>query len=184
MHVSLDEVPMEIPAPATLGELLEGIMPQIEPGRLVTRVEVDGASADPSDAVKVARWRLAGGEAIAIRTEAPAEFAAARRREITGHLRRIGDLLAAVADGFAAGETVGANRGLAGAARELGLVLELDRRLVALDRGPSRCDGVAEMVRRLGPRLEDAERGRRWEEVAVLLARELVPALRAAPAEG
>jgi len=89
-----------------------------------------------------------------------------------------------VADGFAAGETVRANRGLAGAARELGLVLELDRRLVALDRGPSRCDGVAETVRRLGPRLEEAERGRRWQEVATLLAEELVPALRATPADG
>jgi hypothetical protein len=184
MHVSLDDVPMEIPAAATLSELLEGIAPQIEPGRLVTRVEVDGASADPSDPVGTARWRLAGAEAITIRTEAPAEFAAARRREIGGHLRRIGDLLAAVADGFAAGDTVRANRGLAGAARELGLVLELDRRLVALDRGPSRCGGVAEMVRRLGPRLEEAERGRRWQEVATLLAQELVPTLRATPPEG
>jgi len=184
MHVSLDDVPMEIPAAATLAELLEGIAPQIEPGRLVTHVEVDGATADPSDPARIARWRLAGAETITVRTEAPAEFAAARRREIAGHLRRIGDLLAAVADGFAAGETVRANRGLAGAARELGLVLELDRRLVALDRGPSRCDGVAEMVRRLGPRLEDAERGRRWHEVATLLSQELVPALRATPAEG
>jgi len=184
MHVSLDDVPMEIPPAATLGELLDGIAPQIEPGRLVTHVDVDGAAADPSDPARIARWRLAGAEAITIRTEAPAEFAASRRREIVGHLRRIGDLLAAVADGFAAGETVRANRGLAGAARELGLVLELDRRLVALDRGPSRCDGVAETVRRLGPRLEEAERGRRWQEVATLLSEELVPALRATPADG
>ena len=179
MHVSLDDVPMELPAAATLGELLDGIAPQVEPGRLVTRVEVDGTPADPSDAGRMARWRLAGAEAITIHTEAPSEFAASRRQEIAAHLRRIADLLSAVADAFVAGDTIRANRGLAGAARELGLVLELDRRLVALDHGPSRCDGVAETVRRVGPRLEEAERTRRWNEVASLLAKELVPALRA-----
>jgi hypothetical protein len=184
MHVSLDDVPMEIPPAATLGELLEGIAPQIEPGRLVTQVEVNGSPADASDPALAARWRLAGGEAITIRTEAPAEFAAARRQQIAIHLRRIGDLLAAVADGFTAGDTMGANRGLAGAARELGLVLELDRRLVALDRAPSRCEGIAETVRRVGPRLEAAEQARRWHDVATLLVEELVPALRAVSASG
>ena len=84
--------------------------------------------------------------------------------------------------GFVAGETVAANRGLAAAARELGLVLELDRQLAEIDAVPPGCAGVEDAVHHVGPRLEEAERARRWEEVATLLAEELVPALRATAA--
>jgi len=184
MHVSLDGSAIQVVEATTLEELLDGLAPQIEPSRLVTHVEVDGATADSTDRAALARWRLGGAEAITIRTEAPRQFAAARRREITGHLARIADLLAAVVDGFTAGDSPGANRGLASAARELRLVLELDRRLVALDGHPSLCSEIAETVRRVGPQLEAAERARRWPEITSLLADEVVPALRAARRDG
>jgi hypothetical protein len=181
MHVSLDDLGVEIPTAATLGELLDGLAPRIDPQRMVTRVEVDGTPIDGTDRVALAQRRLTGSEAIAIRTEAPAEFAQARRREIADHIQRIADLLSAAAEGLAAGETVRSNRALSGAARALGLVLELDNRLVALDGGPSGCAGIAETVQRIGPRLEAAERAHRWQEVAELLCDELVPALRRSP---
>jgi hypothetical protein len=179
MRVSLDGETIEIPSPVNLGELMDGIGPRLDPTRLVTRVEVDGAPADASDRAALLGWRLAGAEAVTVVTEAPAEFAAARRREIPGHLRRIADLLTMVAHGIATGAETDANRVLAAAAHELGLVLELDRRLSALASTPSSCEAVAETVRRIGPQLTDAERGRRWQEVAQLLSDELVPVLRA-----
>jgi hypothetical protein len=182
MHVSLDGRAVDVPGAATLGELLDGITPLIDPTRLVTRVEVDGAPADGTDRDALARWRLVGGEVVTVGTEAPAEFAAARRREIPHHLRRLAELFAVAADGFATGAAADANRVLAAGARELGLVLELDRQLTELGAVGPGCDTVAATVRRIGPRLTDAEQGGRWAEVATLLAHELVPALRAAAA--
>ena len=181
MQVSLDGVGLAIPPAATLDELLEGIAPHIDPARLVTSVEVDGAAVDSTDRAVLARWRLGGSEAVSIRTEARGEFVRARREAIAGDVRRIADLLGAAAEGLVAGETERANRALAGATRALGLVLELDHRLGVLDGEAARCAAVAEVVRRVGPRLEAAERARRWREVASLLAEELVPALRAVP---
>jgi hypothetical protein len=180
MRVSLDGTEIDVPAATTLGELLDGLGPRIDPDRLLTSVQVDGTHADPTDAQQLAAWRLGGGDAIAIRTETPAEFARTRREEIGEHLRRIADRLALAADGLFAGETQLANRVLATAARELGLVLELDDGLAVLDGGTVRCTPVVETVRRIGRQLNEAEEGQRWAEVASLLTAELVPALRAA----
>jgi hypothetical protein len=182
MHVSVDGVDVEMPRAATLGELLEAIAPRIDPVRLVTQVEVDGRPADSTDRRTLARWRLGGGESVRVATEAPTEFVAARRRQIPEHLTRIADLLTVVAESLAGGESFDAQRILAAAARELGLVLELEQCLTILAAGPSPCEAVAETVRRIGPQLADAERDRRWRDVAALLADELVPALRASAA--
>ena len=182
MEVWIDGTRLDVPAGRTLAELLEGVAPHLDPVRLMTRLEIDGVAVDGTDPSVLAGWRLVGGEAVTIGTEAPAEFARARRREIPGHLGRIAELLAAVSAGFVAGETAAANRGLAAAARELGLVLELDRQLADIDAAPPGCVGVEDAVHRVGPRLEEAERARRWDEVATLLADELVPALRATAA--
>jgi len=182
MQVLLDGNALDFPQAATLGELMEGIAPWLDPARLVTRVEVDGALVDATDRQAMQRWRLRGDEAVAVGTEPPAEFAQARRQEIAGHLRRIAQLVEAAARGLAAGEGADGNRLLAAATRELGLVLVLDRRLAVLDPGQERCEGVARTVRRIGPHLEEAERGRRWQEVAELLSEELLPVLRAGAA--
>jgi hypothetical protein len=184
MHVSLDEVGMEVPAAGTLAELLEGITPHIDPARLVTVVCVNGDRVDCSDRGALSRCRLAGTEAIAVRTEAPIEFAQARRREIAGHVRHIAELFTSVVDRLVAGETARANRALSGAARALGLVLELDEQLGVLDGGRTDCGAIADAVRVIGPRLEAAERGQRWHEVATLLRDELVPALTLPSSEG
>jgi hypothetical protein len=183
MHVRLDGSEVEVPAAATLAELLEGIAPHIEPSRLVTQVEVDGAAADPTDERALSAWRLAGSEGIRVDTESPEGFASTRRAEIAGHLCRLADMIAAAADGFASGgDTVEANRTLAVAARDLSLVLELDQAVGQLDGGTSRCLAVRDVVERIGTRLNEAEQARRWSEVATLLSGELVPALRAGAA--
>jgi len=90
----------------------------------------------------------------------------------------IAALLTVVADGLGRGQTADANTVLAAAVRELGLVLELDRRLAVLAPGPSPCEAVEAVVERIGSRLNAAESARRWGEVAQLLSDELVPALR------
>ena len=179
MRVSVDGTEIEVPGATTLGELLEGIGPLIDPTRLVTELVVDGRPADATDRPVLAAWRLNGAESVCVGTEAPEEFARRRREEIGGHLARIADLLAAVAQGFTRGLTVDANRVLAVAAQELGLVLELDQHLVQLAGGAPGCARIVETVGRIGSRLNEAERDKRWDEVAQLLSEELVPALRA-----
>jgi hypothetical protein len=179
MRISIDATVVEVPAAATLAELLDGVAPLVDPGRLVTELEVDGAAADPSDRAALLRRRLTGAETVVVGTEDPVGFATRRRREIPGHLRRIAALLTVVADGLARGQAADANTVLASASRELGLVLELDRRLAVLVPGPSPCDAVEETVQRIGAQLTAAESGRRWAEVAQLLTDELVPALQA-----
>lgn len=182
MHVRLDGSDVEVPAAATLAELLEGIAPHIEPSRLVTQVEVDGTAADPTDERALSAWRLAGGEGIRVDTETPDGFAQTRRAEIAGHLRRLADLMSSAADGLAGGDAVEANRTLAVAARDLSLVLELDQAVGQLDGEASRCLAVRTVVERIGTQLNEAEQAHRWSEVATLLSGELVPALRAGAA--
>ena len=179
MDVSVDGARIAVDAAATVEEVLEAVAPHVDPERLVTRLEIDGAALDVTDHAALAGRRLVGPESVAITTEAPAEFVRARRGEIPAHLARIADLLAAVAEGFSAGETVAANRGLAAAARELGLVLHLDRQLAALESVDPACGAIDAAIRRVGPRLELAERERRWSDVGALIAAELVPTLRA-----
>jgi hypothetical protein len=174
-------VDVSVPGAATLAELLEGIGPHIDPERIVTEVEVDGAPADVTQALALARWRLRGEERVRIGTEAPLDFVRSRRAEIVQHLRRIATMLGAVAGGFATGRTVDANVVLAAAARDLGLVLELDQRLVQLGGGAPGCERVARTVERIGRSLTEAEREGRWHEVAQLLTDELVPALQDPP---
>lgn len=179
MRVSVDGTEIEVPGATTLGELLEGIGPLIDPTRLVTELMVDGRPADATDRPAHAAWRLNGAERVCVGTEAPDEFARTRREEIGGHLTRIADMLAAVAHGFTSGLTVDANRVLAAAAQELGLVLELDYHVAQLAGGAPGCARIAETVGRIGSRLNEAERDKRWDELAQLLSEELVPALRA-----
>jgi len=178
MEVWIDGTRMDVPTQGTLADLLDGLAPHLDTVRLVTRVEIDGIPVDGTDEGLLARWRLLGAESITIGTESPDQFARARRESIPGHLGRIADLLLAVSAGFVAGETSAANRGLAAAARELGLVLQLDRQLCEIDGEPAACHAIGDAVRRVGARLEAAERARRWDEVATLLADDLVPALR------
>ncbi len=179
MRVAVDGTEIDVPGAATLGELLDGLAPRIDPARVVTRLEVDGRPADPTDRPALAAWRLTGAESLSIGSETPADFARSRRAEIAGHLRRIADRLAAVATGLLAGDTAAANHLLATTTRDLALVLELDQHVSLLDAGASRCTAVVAAVDKVGLRLTDAERARRWPEVARLLTDELVPALRA-----
>ena len=179
MRVSVDGKDVELAGAVSLAELVEALAPVIDPARVVTRIEVDGAPADPTNRAALALRRLTGRESITIDSETPADFAAARRKEIAGHLGRLADCLTEAASGLAAGQTVAANRLLASATRDLALVLELDHQVAVLEAGAPSCGAVVAAVDRVGPRLAAAERGRRWDEVAELLSRELVPVLRA-----
>jgi hypothetical protein len=170
---------LTVPGATTLADLLEGLRPLIDPARLVTEIEVDGTPVDATDRNALAARRLRENEGVRIGTETPEEFAETRRREIAGHLGRIADTLRLVADGFRAGQAADANQVLALAAHELGLVLELDHRLAQLAGGTPGCGRVSATVERIGARLNEAERERRWDEVAQLLTDELLPALRA-----
>ena len=178
MRVSVDGTEFDLPAAVNLAELMEALAPLIDPARVVTRIDVDGAPADPTNRAALAARRLTGRESIAVGSETPRDFAANQRREITGHLHRLADRLAEAASGLAAGETVVANRLLASATRDLALVLELDHQVAVLEAGVPGCGAVVAAVESVGPRLAAAERGRRWGEVAELLSRELVPVLR------
>lgn len=178
MRVCLDGQNIEVPGARTLGELLEGIAPQIDPARIVTEVAVDGRPADSSDVPSLASWRLNGAETVRIGTQTPADFARTRREDIGRHLTSIAELLTAVARGFTIGETEAANRVLAEVSRQLQLVLELDRCVAQLDGAARNCESIATTIERIGAQLTDAERGRRWAEVAKLLSDELVPAIR------
>ena len=180
MRLNLDGTDTTVPDGATLGELLDGAEPLIDPRRVVTSLDVDGRAVDPTDASRMGAWRLRGDEVITIRTATPEGFATARRTELAGHLHSIADLLSAAAGGFREGNSVDANIVFAEATRALLLVLELDQHVTQLLPGGSRCLPVAEVVRRVGPQLEAAERAQRWGEVASLLSDELVPALRLA----
>ncbi len=179
MRVSVDGTEFDVPGATTLAELMEGIGPMIDPTRLVTELTVDGAAADATDRSALAAWRLSGGECVRVGTETPEAFARGRRAEIAIHLARIADMLTAVAHGFTTGLTTDANRVLAAASRDLGLVLELDQQLGRLDGGAPGCERISAAVDRIGVSLTDAERERRWHDVARLLSDELVPALRA-----
>lgn len=183
MRVSLDGVDVQLPEARTLGEVLEGLGPMIDPTRLVTELVVDEKAVDSTvDALLTGR-RLAGGETIRIGTETPLEFARSRRAQLASHLRTIAELLIASANGLVSGETQAANTVLAEASRDLKLVIELDRHLATIDGEAPGCGAIAATVERIGERLTDAERGRRWTEVAQLLSDELIPAIRAtAPA--
>jgi hypothetical protein len=169
MRLNLDGTDTTVPDGTTLGELLDGAEPLIDPRRVVTSLDVDGRAVDPTDASRMGAWRLRGDEVIT-----------ARRTELAGHLRSIADLLSAAAGGFRDGNPVDANIVFAEATRALLLVLELDQHVTQLLPGGSRCLPVAEVVQRVGPQLEAAERAQRWGEVASLLSDELVPALRLA----
>ena len=179
MRVSVDGNEIELPGAVSLAELMEALEPLIDPARVVTKIEVDGALADPTDRAALAARRLTGRESIAVGSETPSDFAASRRKEIAGHLHRVADRLAAAASGLAAGETVAANRLLASATRDLALVLELDHQVAVLEAGVPACGALVAAVDRVGPLLAAAERERRWAEVAELLSQELVPLLRA-----
>jgi hypothetical protein len=177
MHITLDGSAIALPRPGSLGELLDALVPHVDPDRTITDVEVDGRAADFTDAVALAAWRLAGSETVAVTTLTPAEFAAERRGQIGDHLRRIAEHLALAAEGFAGGEVQAANRLLASSSRDLGLVLELDQHLAVIEGNTARCASIVGVLEQIGGRLTDAERGERWTEVARLLADEVVPAL-------
>ena len=80
MRVSVDGTEFDLPAAVNLAELMEALAPLIDPARVVTRIEVDGAPADPTNRAALASRRLSGRESIAVGSETPAEFAATRRR--------------------------------------------------------------------------------------------------------
>lgn len=180
MRLNLDGTDTTVPNWATMSEVLDGAEPLIDPRRVVTSVDVDGRAVDPTDTARMGGWRLRGDEVITIRTATPEGFATERRGELAGHLHQIADLLSAAAGGFRDGNTADANLVLAEATRALLLVLQLDEHVTRLIAGESRCLPVAEVVQRVGPQLEAAERGQRWGEVATLLSEQLVPVLRLA----
>jgi hypothetical protein len=177
MRVSVDGSEVTVPEVQTLGELMEGVMPFIEPRRLVTNLQVDGEAADAADGAALAAWRLKGAERIDVGTESPEDFARVRRAQIVGRLRAIAEMLGLVATGFTRGDTEAANRVLSECSRQLSLVIELDSHLSVMDGGAVRCGEIVKTVERIGTRLTDAERGRRWPELAQLLAEDLVPVI-------
>jgi hypothetical protein len=180
MHVSLDEVALELPATNTLAELMDGIAPQIGGDRLVVHVAVDGVAVDTSEPGLLAQRRLRGTETVDIRTEEAKTFVASRRRELPVHLGRIANVLDVAARGFAAGREADAYRCVALASEELKLVLDLDHSLARFESSAARCGALRETVRRVGPGLESALRGSRTREIAALLVDEMLPALHAA----
>jgi hypothetical protein len=179
MQVWLDGKVVEVPRAVSLAELLCGVSPHVDPDRTVTGVEVDGRAVDHADPAVASAFRLGGGETVRVVTETPLDFARSRRAAMGEYLDAIAQQLEAAALGLRAGDAVAGNRLLAEASRDLGLVLELDRSLCALDAAGTRCAAVVDVLERIGAVLTDAERERRWSDVADILCADLVPAIRA-----
>src|SRR5206468_3688215 len=79
MRVSVDGNEIELPGAVSLAELMEALQPLIDPARVVTRIDVDGAPADPTDRAALVARRLTGRESIAVGSETPSDFARGRR---------------------------------------------------------------------------------------------------------
>lgn len=178
MQVTVDTTVVEVPRPASLAELLEGIEPHVDPRRTITGLDVDGCPVDATDATALGAWRLAGDERVIVTTQTPDDFVRVQRAQIPGHLERIAGQLASAAGNLDAGDTTQANRLLATGTRDLVLVLELDQSLSVLSSTAASCAEVVTVLERIGTRLTDAEKAGRWPEVASLLRDELVPAIR------
>jgi hypothetical protein len=178
MQVTVDETIVEVPRPASLAELLEGIEPHVDPARTITGLEVDGCPVDATDATALGAWRLAGDERVAVTTQTPGDFVARQRAQIPGYLDHIATRLSAAVTELEGGDPGTANRLLAGGTRDLVLVLELDQSLSVLSETAATCAEVVTVLERIGTRLTDAEKAGRWPELASLLRDELVPAIR------
>jgi hypothetical protein len=168
---------VELGGPATLAELMDGLLPHVDPTRDVTGVEVDGRPFDPTDAAALAALRLAGSEQVRVVTETPAEFARSRRIALGEHLAHVRRVLDGAVQALRAGDATGGNRLLAVGSRDLGLVLELDRNLAVLDAGAARCAAIVGALEGCGERMTAASRAERWDELATILEQELLPVI-------
>lgn len=160
---------------ATVGEILEAARVHLEPRDIVTAVEVDGAVHAAGEDERYLRRPADGVGTFVVRTQAPADFVAAKRRGLAEAATVLAAKVRRVAALLREGDERGANSLLAVLMEELRLALLLDHQLTTLDGGSA---GEAQSaIRVIAPALLDAQEGRAWETVAEILETRLAGVL-------
>jgi hypothetical protein len=161
---------------ATIGEIVEAVAVHIDPGEIVTAIEIDGVAYNAGDEERYTRRRASAVRRLVVTTKAPDVFTAAMRAEVAEALSVVATKVEAVVALFRGGDERGGNGLLAALMEELRLVLVLDHQLTTLERSPG--TPAVEDIGMLAPKLLDAQERRAWPELSALLAGQLVPTLR------
>ena len=170
------EVGILDPGDANLGEVVEANLVHVEPGNVLTAVEVDGRSIGAGADDELARLPAAGIERLVLRVDAREGYVRSVHAQIARALEIVAAKLSASQGLFASGDDVAANRLLAVVIEELHLTLVLDQQIGLLDGGAVL---PVEEVGEIARRLVDAQERRAWADLRVLLAERLQPLLRA-----
>jgi len=162
---------------ATIGEVVEAAAVHIDPGEVMTAIEIDGVTYSAGDEERYTRRRTSAVRRLVVTTKTPDVFSAAMRAEIAEALSVVATKVETVVALFRDGDERGGNGLLAALMEELRLVLVLDHHLTTLERSPG--TPAVEDIGTLAPRLLDAQERRAWSDLSALLAGHLVPTLRA-----
>lgn len=162
---------------ATLGEIFEAARVYVDPGEIVTMVEVDGVAHHAGEVDQHLKRAADGVGNLVLRTQTPIVFAAAKRRGLVeaavvlvAKVRRAAALLRQ-------GEERAANSLLAALMEELRLAVLLDHQLTLLD--GSAGGEIQAAIRAVAPELLQAQESRAWATVAEILENRLVGVLEA-----
>jgi hypothetical protein len=160
----------------TVGEVVEALTPQVDPGRVVIAVELDGERFHAASDGPWLRRRAASVLGLRLRTVTPLELARDLRSDVGAALDLISGKLDLAIDGLGRGNARDATRLLAELLEELRLVLVLDHEVSVVDGRPTVTD--APMLERLGEELIAAQRRTDRSETIRLLEYGLAPIVR------
>lgn len=177
MQIFINERPVEAVGDgvATVGELVDALAVYVDPGEVVTRVTIDGASFSAGDEARYARRAAAGVGRLALTTRTRPELAAELRAAVYEALRHIRAKVHLASEGLVRGARADAQRAIGAAVEELRLALILDGQAAALGAGPG-IGQVDELIGLAEALLAALER-RDAERMRALLADRLLPLL-------
>lgn len=162
------------PGDASVGEVVEANLVHVEPGHVLTTVEVDGRRIDAGSEEDLARLAAREVQRLVLRVDGRDAYVRSVHAQISRALRIVGTKLATSGGLFASGDENAANRLLATVIEELHLTLVLDQQIGLLDGGPVL---PVEEVGSVAERLVDAQERRAWPEVRGLVTGRLLPLL-------
>jgi len=160
----------------TVGEVVEALAPQVEPGRLVVAVELDGERFHAASEGAWQRRRAATVLGLRVVTAHTVDLARDLRRDVSLALELIAGKLDLAIGGLGRGERRSAAGLMAELFEELRLVLILDREVSVVDGLPAVADAV--MLEKVGEQLLVAQGRDDTTETARLLEFGLAPLVR------
>ncbi|HZR84479.1 MAG TPA: hypothetical protein VFD92_25495 [Candidatus Binatia bacterium] len=168
--------PLTADVATTVGEVVEALGMQVEAGRIVVAVELDGDQFHAaSDGPWLARRAPTVGT-LRLITSSPAELARDLRHDVRIALELIAGKLDLAIEGLGRGERHRAGQLLAQLLEELRLVLVLDREVSLVDGRPAVAD--APRLERVGEELIAAQHRADVGETVRLLESGLAPLVR------